>query len=207
MVMLLRDRDLERRIIARRRAWGADRYDEVWYGVYVVAPIADNEHQELTTHLSVTFLRDAGFPTGTEVFAGVNVSDRPGPEWKRNYRFPDVAVFLPDTSARNCWTHFHGGPDFVVEVVTRGDRSRKKLPFYAKVGTREVLLLQRAPWSLELYRREGQSMVLAGRSTVAEPVVLRSDVIPLSFCLTSSAEADRPQLVVERLDGSGQWTI
>ena len=29
--------------------------------------------------------------------------------------------------------------------------SREKLDFYAKVGTREVLILDRDPWSLELY--------------------------------------------------------
>jgi Uma2 family endonuclease len=206
MVMLTNDRELERRVIAYRRKRDLDRFDEVWNGVYVMSPIADDEHHELTTMLGWAFV-ESGLPKGSRVRAGVNVSDRPGPDWKKNFRVPDVAVFLPGTTARLCGTHWHGGPDFVVEVVSRGDRSRKKLPFYAKVGTREVLLMHRAPWSLELYRREGDAMVLVGRSTVAEPVVLRSDVIPLSFCLTPGAEADRPQLVLERLDGAGGWRI
>jgi len=34
-------------LIERRRETGADRYDEVWDGVYVMAPLATNEHQRL----------------------------------------------------------------------------------------------------------------------------------------------------------------
>ena len=31
-------------LIERRRETGRDRYDEVWDGVYVMAPLATNEH-------------------------------------------------------------------------------------------------------------------------------------------------------------------
>ena len=42
------------RLIRERRESGGDRYDEVWDGVYVMSPIADNEHQKLATKLSTT---------------------------------------------------------------------------------------------------------------------------------------------------------
>ena len=34
-------------LIRERRESGGDRYDEVWDGVYVMSPLADNEHQQL----------------------------------------------------------------------------------------------------------------------------------------------------------------
>ena len=34
-------------LIRDRRESGGDRYDEVWDGVYVMSPLADNEHQQL----------------------------------------------------------------------------------------------------------------------------------------------------------------
>lgn len=36
-----------KRLIRHRRRCGGERYDEVWNGVYVMAPLADNEHQSL----------------------------------------------------------------------------------------------------------------------------------------------------------------
>jgi Uma2 family endonuclease len=202
----MRDLELERRVIADRKKRGIDRFDEVWDGVYVMSPIADFEHQSLVTRLSWAFMQ-SGLPQGTVVLSGVNVSDRSGPNWKKNFRVPDVAAILPNSTARNCGTHLCGGPDFVVEVVSRGDRSRKKLPFYAKVGTREVLLVHRGPWALELYRNEGSTMALAGHSREAEPTALSSEVVPLRFRLEPGALADRPSVVLERLDGEGRWLL
>ena len=34
-------------LIRELRECGGDRYDEVWDGVYVMSPLADNEHQQL----------------------------------------------------------------------------------------------------------------------------------------------------------------
>ena len=207
MVLLMRDPEFERRLIADRRKRGLDLHDEVRNGVYVMSSIADDDHQGLATGIASVILMSAGVPTGTRVRAGVNVSDRAGLEWRKNFRVPDIAVILPGSAAKNCGTHWHGGPDFVAEIVSRGDRSRKKLSFYAKVGTREVLLVHRRPWSLELYRLDAGSMVLAGRSTLADPAGLASNVVPLSFRLAGSSDPERPSLVLARLDGSATWTV
>jgi hypothetical protein len=47
MSLLVLDKLVERRLRAQRKAWGVDHHDEVWEGVYVMSPIADNEHQTL----------------------------------------------------------------------------------------------------------------------------------------------------------------
>ena len=114
-------------------------------------PLANNEHQEIAFDLGFAFRSALG--PGGRICAGVNVSNQTD-DWTKNYRDPDVVVVLPGTSAENRDTHWLGGPDFAVEVVSKGDRSRDKLAFYAKVNVRELLLVDRFPWSLELYRNQ-----------------------------------------------------
>jgi Uma2 family endonuclease len=182
------------RLIAQRQALGHDRYDEVWDGVYVMAPLANNEHQLLALDIAHILKLAVGTEQGL-VFAGVNVSDRTD-DWKQNYRCPDVAVYLADNPAQDCDSHWLGGPDRAEEIVSPGDRSRAKLDFYAKVGTRELLIVDRDPWSLELYVLKRKKLKLVGRSSLEEPRSLESTVLPLSFQLT--AGKTRPLVKVSR---------
>ncbi|MGC8641820.1 MAG: hypothetical protein ACP5XB_18290, partial [Isosphaeraceae bacterium] len=101
------------RIIRERRRCGGDRYDEVWDGVYVMSPLADNEHQELGFDLGAAVKLGLGAAARARIFTGCNVSSRRS-RWKRNYRCPDVAVFLPGNPAEDRGTHWYGGPDFAV---------------------------------------------------------------------------------------------
>jgi Uma2 family endonuclease len=139
-----------------------------------------------------------------KVFPGVNVSDR-DKDWMTNYRGPDVTVFLADTKAISRDTHFVGGPDFAVEVLSEGDRSREKFPFYAKVGVRELLLVNRSPWELELYRLRGRSLRLAGKSALGKARTLRSQVSGLEFRLVPGKT--RPQIGVVHPESGGRWLI
>src|SRR5688572_6045764 len=91
-VMVLDPRESER-LIAERKALGLDRYDEVWEGVYVMPPLADNEHQSLSTRIGGVMSNVVPWPDAGEVFVGVNVSDRVE-DWRFNYRIPDVAIYL-----------------------------------------------------------------------------------------------------------------
>ena len=204
MSALIADADLQQQIIAQRQAAGSDRWDEVWEGVYMLMPLANDEHQgfvsQLTTILTVT-IEWSGLGL---VRPGVNVSDRVE-GWKSNYRCPDVVVFLNDTAAENHDTFWYGGPDFAVEVVSPNDRSREKLDFYADVGTRELLILDREPWSLELFRLEEGQLTTIGRSTIDKHGELASKVVPLSFALDPGEV--RPQIRVQQLDGQQCWTI
>ncbi|HEY2250370.1 MAG TPA: Uma2 family endonuclease, partial [Planctomycetaceae bacterium] len=168
----------EDELIAQRKAWGGDRWDEVWDGVYFMSPLPNIEHQIFVARLTSIFQAVVDAGNLGIVFAGVNVSDR-ADGWTHNYRCPDVAVVLPGCPAQNCDTHWYGGPDFVVEIVSPDDRSRKKFDFYAKVGVREILLVDRAPWALELYVLDDGEFRLAGQSTPDSSLQLQSTVLPL----------------------------
>lgn len=47
MPILVNDPDIAERIRAEREAAGADGYDEVWEGVYVVPLMPNDEHQDV----------------------------------------------------------------------------------------------------------------------------------------------------------------
>lgn len=203
MAVLIHEPQLERQLIAERRASGADRFDEVWEGVYVRAPFPNDEHQELAVGISSVLQVLLGWGELGAVRAGVNVSDREI-GWTKNYRCPDVAAFLPTGTARNCGTHWCGGPDFAVEILSPDDQAREKLPFYGLIGTRELLLIDRQDWALELYHLQGSSLLLTARTTVdAEP--LASQVLPISFRLTP--HEPRPKLQILHNDGRQEWLL
>jgi Uma2 family endonuclease len=145
----------------------------------------------------------AGQP-GVRVFPGVNVSDRKD-DWERNYRCPDVAVVLPDSRAVAYEAFYLGGPDFIVEIASDYDRSREKFDFYAAVGVREFLLVDRNPWQLELYALRGKKLVLASRGDVADGGLLTSQVLPLSFRLIAPATSGRPQIEIVRTTDGQRW--
>jgi Uma2 family endonuclease len=188
------------RLIRERRRCGGDRYDEVWDGVYVMSPLADNEHQELAFDLGSAIKMGLGRVQGIRIFPGCNVSSRPR-GWKKDYRCPDVAVFLPGNPAVDEKTHWFGGPDFAVEIISPYDRSREKFDFYAKVGVRELLFVARRPWSLELYRRDGQRWALVGKSDPApDSFLLHSEVLSLGFRLVPGEERPRIEVVQEAQD-------
>ena len=73
------------------------------------------------------------------MFPGVNLSDR-DEGWEQNFREPDVAVFLRDGKAINCGTHWQGAADFLVEIISPGERTREKIPFYSSLGVVELLV-------------------------------------------------------------------
>ena len=52
MATLIRDEELEKQLREQRAAWGGDRYDEVWDGVYVMAALPTDEHQDIVTGFS-----------------------------------------------------------------------------------------------------------------------------------------------------------
>lgn len=204
MATLILDAWIEERLQSERAELGIDGHDEVWDGVYVVSPLADIEHQSLATRMSVAIQIAIGFTGQGIVLAGVNVSDR-ADDWKKNYRCPDVAVFLEDTRARNCDTFWYGGPDFAVEIDSPGDQSREKLGFYGKVGTRELLIVDRHPWALELYRLADSTLKLIGASRLPEGDVLSSAVIPFTFRLMPGEK--RPHVEAFCTESGQTWTV
>lgn len=181
----------------------ASRYDEVWDGVCLVSPLANPEHQELAVRLCMAIAGVLNLDGGDRLYAGVNVSDR-DEEWSQNYRIPDVAVVLNGGRARRREAHVQGGPDFLVEILSRNDRAREKLDFYGSVGVRELLVVDRAPWALELYRLRDGRLSPVSRTTEESPAGCASEVLPLTFRLTPGD--DRPVITISAHDGPRVWT-
>jgi Uma2 family endonuclease len=209
MATLITDPHLEESLKAQRHAWGADRFDEVWEEVYIMSPQPNIEHQELVSDL-VGVMRDVVRPPqGGKVFPGINLSDR-AEDWEHNYRCPDVAVFLRGNLAEKFKAHYRGPADFLAEIVSANDDTREKIPFYSGLGVRELLIVDRYPWSLELYRHDGKELVLVGQSSVEEgqiitSAVITSAVVPLSFQLL--AAEPRPQIHIVEIGGERDWYV
>ncbi|VTU00584.1 Uncharacterized protein OS=Candidatus Entotheonella sp. TSY1 GN=ETSY1_19935 PE=4 SV=1: Uma2 [Gemmataceae bacterium] len=186
MAVLIHDPLFEPQVRAERDRQFPNNRDEVWEGVLVMAPQANNEHQRIAGRLTAAFSVLVDWDAGDQAMPGCNISDRVK-DWASNFRAPDVAVYLSTTKARDCGTHWVGGPDLAVEIASPGEDPRQKLDFYAKVGTREVLIVDRDPWALELYQLQGAKLVLVGTSDAANSVVLASGVLPLTFALRPAA--------------------
>jgi Uma2 family endonuclease len=206
MATLINDRDWEMRLIQERTRTGRDLHDEVWEGVYMMAPSADWEHQRIVTRLAVILETALGLESGYETLTGLNVSDREE-DWRFNYRVPDVAVVAPQSQGINRGAFALGGPDFLIEVVSPGDHTRDKLDFYAQVGAREVLIVDREPWQLELLRLVGDKLESVGVSTVNDSSCLASEALPLEFQLVAPAEQSRPRIKVRPRGGGHEWLV
>jgi len=203
MPMLINNPGREDALIAQRREGGIDGHDEVWDGVYVMAPIANNEHQDISTSLTVILGLLIMFPRLGRVHGGANVSDQLD-DWTQNYRVPDVLVFLNGNPAQDRGSHWLGGPDFAIEIASPGDRSREKIDFYSRVGVRELLIIDRDPWQLELFRPVGGRLQSAVVATPADAVSIQSEIVGITLGFVPGEK--RPGIAVASRDGQS-WTI
>lgn len=204
MPTLILDREIEKELRDRRAAWGADRYDEVWEGVCRITPMPNIEHQQIASRFTMIFGEVLEWSGRAEVQAGVNVGDREK-DWRQNYRVPDVAVFLRGGRAKRCGIFWLGGPDFVIEIAGPDEEARDKLSFYSKVGVREILIVDRDPWSLELMRLRNKELVSVGRAYPSKPGLLASQVIPFTFRLVPAS--DRPNIEVVSTESGRIWSV
>jgi len=204
MAVLVTDPFVEEHLLEERRRTGADRYDEVWEGTYMMTPLPDDEHQQIVMAMGAILQDTIGWLGLGHVRPGVNLTDREK-DWALDYRAPDLVVFLAEGGAENRGTHWRGPADFVVEITSPGDRTREKLPFYSRLGVRELLVVDRSTWTLELYRWQEGELRLAGRSTAEARQVLLSQVVPLQFDLL--AASPRPRIEVRHVESGRKWLI
>jgi Uma2 family endonuclease len=169
-----------------------------------MSPMPTDQHQKLVSLLGAILEVTVGWPGLGEVRPGVNLSDRKL-EWEHNYVVPDVAVFLHGGTAENWETHWRGAADFLIEITSPGDRTREKIPFYSSLGVVELLVIDRNPWTLELYRHQDGQLTKVGQSTLAEPHVVASAVVPLSFQLVPGDP--RPQVRVVPPESKRSWLV
>ena len=199
------DRLLAQALVEARQERGLDRNDEVWEGVYVVPPLANNPHQRLVGGLTAVFHGVIQLPGRGQVLPGANISDR-GSNWETDFRCPDVVLVLNGGRAVDCTTHWMGGPDFLVEVQSPGDETEAKLGFYSRIQVRELLIVHRDTRILRLYRHNGQSLISVEPTVFQGGKWLVSEVIPLAF--RRRIVRGQPVTEVRRTDNTpGAWTV
>lgn len=113
--------------LARRRAEGLDGRDEVWDGVYHVAPHEHSLNGRIAMRL-VVLLAEPAHAAGLEAGGLFNLGD------PNDYRIPDLGYY----AAQGDQDLYVPTAALVVEVLSPGDESLAKLPFYAARGVKEV---------------------------------------------------------------------
>lgn len=202
MPVVVLDPDLAAKVLADADRAVNPRPQEVWDGVTFIMPDPNLEHQGIALFFYGVFWTIFGGNSDYRVFPGVNVSDRTE-GWTENYRSPDLAVYRAENPAMPYENHWHGGPDLALEIVSPDDHSRDKLDFYARVGTREVLILDRDPWRFELYHLRRGRMRLRGTVRPGDGEALASGVIPLAFQLVRGRP--RPKVKIVHTGTGQEW--
>lgn len=169
-----------------------------------MAPAPSDEHQDLAGGFTEVLRTVVDRARLGKTRPGINLARHPH-DWQHDYRVPDVTVFLNGTPAVCEETFWHGPPDFVVEIVSPWDKTREKLDFYEKIGTRELLVVDRDPWQLELYRLQGSKLIRVADVAPDDSASIQSQVLPIEFRLTSGQP--RPTIGVTTIDGQRSWTI
>ena len=119
--------ELEQFLERRRRA-GADRFDEVWEGRYVVAPDPHSNHGRVQLEIGL-LLRSAARARGLHATTTFNLG-RPD-----DYRIPDAGLLAGPAGV------WHETAVLVVEVLSPDDMTFDKLDFYTAHGVRELLVV------------------------------------------------------------------
>jgi Uma2 family endonuclease len=144
--------------LADRRRKGIDRFDEMWEGVIHMAPAPFYDHQRIVMAVAM-FLGGLCEQGGRGVLAiGINVFNEASAA--PDYRIPDF------TFVRSGREHIlardgirGGGPDAVIEIRSPDDETYEKLPFFARLGVREVLVIDRDTKQPEVFRLAGTQYI------------------------------------------------
>ena len=117
-------------LLERRRLAGADRRDEVWEGVLHMAPVPHGRHDDVQQQIAVLLDGPARAAGLLPTIGGFNLGE---PD---DYRVPDGGL----RRGRSDDVYFSTAA-LVLEVVSPGDESWEKLPFYAAHRVDEVLIV------------------------------------------------------------------
>jgi len=117
-------------VLERRRRSGADRHDEVWEGVLHMMPTPSGAHMDVQQQLAVLLDAPARAVGLFPRIGGVNIGERD------DYRVPDGVLQRERRSG--VW---HPTAALVLEILSPGDQTLEKLPFYAAHEVDEVLIV------------------------------------------------------------------
>ena len=124
-------------LIERRRRLGLDHHDEVWEGVYHMTPAPNAPHSFAGYQLAVLL-------NGPALAAGLYVGLEFNLGAQDDHRIPDLGVHRERPTGT--WV---ATAALVVEIVSPGDESWNKLPFYAAHDVDEVLIVDPATRSID----------------------------------------------------------
>lgn len=135
-------------VLARRHALGQDRFDEVWQGVYHMAPFASIEHGRVVSDVLYA-LEPRARVHGLFSIDGFNLGLD-----KNDFRVPDAGwvrqpirgVYAPNAIA-------------VLEVLSPEDETFAKFDFYLDRGVREILVAHPTEQWIKCYANNGERYV------------------------------------------------
>ncbi|MEJ2869149.1 Uma2 family endonuclease [Actinomycetospora sp. OC33-EN08] len=151
-------------LLDERRRLGLDRKDELWDGVLHMVPPPGDPHQELSAEVFLVLgplAKARGLVPRMETGLFRTRDD---------YRVPDQLYRRPDAgSSRGAES-----AELVVEILSPGDETFAKLPWYAELGVREVLVLDPLDRTARLFRG-------------ATEVDTRSEILGVAFATVEQA--------------------
>ena len=117
-------------LLESRRRSGLDRLDEIWEGVYHMVPAPSGPHATIEAQV-IRLLGPYADTAELTITGQCNLG-----ESEQDFRVPDGALHRsPPTGV---WNHTAA---LVVEIVSPGDETWEKLPFYAAHDVDEVLIV------------------------------------------------------------------
>ena len=145
-----------------RRRKGLDKRDEVWEGVLHLVPPAHDVHGSIMADL-IGFLHPIAARLGGRLLIEPGLRRPNTAEF--NFRVPDfVYVSAEDARLRGTgWVE--GGPTVTFEILSPRDETYKKMPFYAELGVRELVVIDRQTLKVEVFKLAGASFVAAAADT------------------------------------------
>jgi Uma2 family endonuclease len=125
-------------LLERRHRSGLDRMDEVWDGVLHMVPAPSGRHALIESQLAY-LLRPLAQRADLYTTGQFNLG-----ESEADFRVPDGG--LHRTLPTGTW---HSTAALVIEIVSPGDESWEKLPYYAAHGVDEVLIVDPSKRSID----------------------------------------------------------
>jgi Uma2 family endonuclease len=148
--------EIDPSLLEQRHRLGLDRWDEMWEGVLHMSPAPAREHQRILGRLLAFLIPLLERTNRGTVWPGINVFGDSAPA--DDYRIPDLTfvargreAVLADDGVRG------GGPDAVIEIRSPYDESYEKLPFMAKLGVRELVMIDRDTKRVEVLQLTEQA--------------------------------------------------
>ena len=116
---------------------------------------ASLEHQRVLGQLVVFLVPLLQSSKRGTLLPGINVF-----RTTTNYRIPDLTFVATgrDDVLSDAGVREGGSPDAVIEVRSPEDETYEKFPFYAAIGTREVIVIDRDTKRPEIYRLAGSEL-------------------------------------------------